>query len=76
METFCGFHDSVLRTLSYVSGNEKDEEGCLILDNVRQVSMIFDSQWSNSIEIIFEGVLALNLRPASDNYTSEFTSSS
>lgn len=74
MKTFGGFHDSVLRTLSYVSGHEKDEKGCLVLDNVRQVSMVFDSQWSNSIEIIFEGVLALNLRPAKDNYSSELFS--
>lgn len=74
MKTFGGFHYSVLRTLSYVSGHGKDEKGSFVLDNVRQVSMIFDSQWSNSIEIIFEGVLALNLRPAKDNYTSELFS--
>lgn len=74
MKAFCGFHDSVLRTLSYISGHKKDENGFLILDNVRQISMVFDSQWSNSIEITFEAMLALNLRPAKDNYTSELFS--
>jgi len=28
----------------------------------------FDSQWCRSIEMGFEGVTALNLRPCHDNY--------
>lgn len=74
METFSGFHDSVLRTLNYVSGSKKVEQGMIVTDDIRQVSMIFDSDWSDSIEIVFEGVLALNLRPAKENYTSELFS--
>lgn len=74
MEIFHGFHDSVLRNLNYESGSGKDEKGNMSLYNLRQVSMIFDSLWSDSIEIVFEGVLALNLRPAKDNYTSELYS--
>jgi len=71
MGIFHGFHDSVLRNLNYVSGSGKDEKGNMHLENVRQVSMVFDSLWSNSIEILFEGVLVLNLRPAKDNYSDE-----
>lgn len=74
METFGEFHDSVLKTLNYISGSRKVEEGMIVIDSVRQVSMIFDSDWSDSIEIVFEGVLALNLRPAKDNYSSELFS--
>lgn len=74
METFGGFHDSVLRTLNYISGSQNVERGMIVTDDIRQVSMIFDSGWSDSIEIVFEGVLALNLRPAKDNYTSELFS--
>jgi hypothetical protein len=74
MEIFHGFHDSVLRNLNYESGSGKDAKGNMSLYNLRQVSMIFDSLWSNSIEFVFEGVLALNLRPAKDNYTSELYS--
>jgi len=74
MESFRGFHDSVLRELNYVSGSEKNEKGITATDYLRQVSMIFDSEWSDSIEIVFEGVLGLNLRPAKDNYTSELFS--
>lgn len=32
--------------------------------------MRFDSQWCDTIEMVFEGVTAFNLRPAGDNYTS------
>lgn len=74
MKTFGGFHDSVLRTLNYVSGSRKVDNGMIVDDSLRQVSMIFDSDWSDSIEIIFEGVLALNLRPAKDNYSSDLFS--
>lgn len=74
MKTFGGFHDSVLRSLNYISSSRKVERGMIVTDDIRQVSMIFDSDWSDSIEIVFEGVLSLNLRPARDNYTSELFS--
>jgi len=74
MQTFEGFHDSVLRTLNYISGSAKDGKGMSVQDYLRQVSMIFDSDWSECIEIVFEGVLALNLRPAKDNYCSDLFS--
>lgn len=70
MRAFGGFHDSVLRTLNYISGSRKVERGMIVTDDIRQVTMIFDSDWSRSIEIVFEGVLALNLRPAKDNFDS------
>ena len=74
MKIFHGFHDSVLRNLNYVSGAGKVENGIISSDNLRQVLMIFDSHWSDSIEIVFEGVLLLNLRPAKDNYLSDLYS--
>jgi hypothetical protein len=76
MEIFSGFHDSVLKTLNYVSGSKKVEQGMIVTDNIRQVTMIFDSDWAKSIEIVYEGVLALNLRPAKDNYLSDLFSAS
>lgn len=74
MKTFNIFHDSLLRNLNYVSGSGKGEKGINVTDNIRQISMIFDSLWSNSIEIVFEGLLVLNLRPAQDNYCSDLFS--
>lgn len=74
MEIFHGFHDSVLRNLNYISGSGKRDKGIIVSDSIRQVSMIFDSLWSESIEIVFEGVLLLNLRPAQDKYSSDLSS--
>jgi hypothetical protein len=72
MSTFHEFHDAVLRTLNYVSGSGKANNGGMyVTDSIRQVSMIFDSDWSESIEMVFEGVLKLNLCPAKDNYCSD-----
>ena len=66
-----GFHDSVLQELNYTSGAYVDDENRMYCtDNVRQVTMRFDSQWCRSIEMVFEGVIGLNLRPSSDNATS------
>ena len=64
------FHDSVLTGLSYVSGSYGDEGGLIATDDVRRVEMRFDCSWSPNIELVFEGVTALNLRPAGDNYDS------
>ena len=41
------------------------------VDDVRRVTMEFDCQWSPGVELVFEGVTALNLRPAEDNYMSD-----
>jgi hypothetical protein len=74
MTSFHDFHDSVLRTLNYISGSGKPEKGGIyVSDSLRQVSMIFDSDWSDSIEMVFEGVLKLNLCPAVDNYSSDLS---
>ena len=72
-----GFHDTVLKDLSYISSsyvNEKKSMYCI--NSIRQVTMRFDSQFCNAIEMVFEGVVALNLRPAPDNYTSEIFNAS
>ncbi|MCL2049742.1 MAG: hypothetical protein FWG87_13565 [Defluviitaleaceae bacterium] len=66
-----GFHDSVLKELNYVSGSYVDAENQMYdSDNVRQLILRFDSQWCRSIELVFDGVISLNLRPFLDNETS------
>lgn len=59
------FHDTVLVSLNYISGSKKDSGGMLVSDQVRQITMLFHCDWTPSIEIVFEGVQALNLRPNS-----------
>ena len=59
------FHDTVIVSLNYISGSKKDSGGMLASDQVRQITMLFHCDWTPSIEIVFEGVQALNLRPNS-----------
>jgi hypothetical protein len=84
------FHDSVLTQMSYVSGAGASEGGgprnagkaglpsggIKPTDDVRRVTMCFDSLWGWSLEAVFEGVVSLNLRPAPDNYSSEISEAS
>jgi lipopolysaccharide assembly outer membrane protein LptD (OstA) len=68
LEQTNGFHDSVLKEMNYVSGSHVDNKNHMHCnDSVRQVTMWFDSQWCRSIELVFEGVVSLNLRPFSNN---------
>ena len=72
-----GFHDSVLKDLNYVSGAYVDKDKNMHPHgNLRKVTMHIESQWCQSIELIFEGVTALNLRPAGDNYSSDISQAS
>lgn len=65
---FYDFHDSCLTSLQYISGSKVLEDRSMIpFDGIRQVTMSFESQCCNPIELVFEGVLAMNLRPARDN---------
>lgn len=61
MDLFACFHDSEIRELIYKEENETKELKVTI-DN---------SGWYGIIEMCFEGLIALNLRPPAENYTSE-----
>lgn len=72
MNQTAGFHDSIIKTINYVSGGyveiNKSMQAC---DSLRKATFIIDSQISDSIEIVFEGITALNIRPAADNCSAE-----
>lgn len=70
-EQVSGFHDSVINKLNYVSGSYVNNDRSMHpFDNLRQVTILVESQWCQPIEMVFEGVTALNLRPSGDNYDS------
>lgn len=61
MKLFVGFHDSVLNKLVYEEDNQ-----------ARQVTAVFDnSGWYGIVELCFEGLIAMNLRPAQENLSRE-----
>ena len=75
MKSAYGFHDSCLKSLDYISGSEVFEDKSMRpVDCIRTLRMIIDSQCCDSIELVFEGLIGLNLRPASDNYSSDIFS--
>ena len=58
------FHDSVLAGLHYVSGSRLHPDGSLtVSDSIRRVTMEFHSQWCPPLELVFEAVKGLDLRP-------------
>jgi hypothetical protein len=72
MEQTSGFHDSVLKELSYISGAYVNSNRSMHpIDNIRKINITIVSQICQQIEMVFEGVTALNLRPAGDNKTSD-----
>lgn len=77
MDEAAGFHDTILKSLHYVSGGYVSTDRSMHpFDDERRVTMVFESQITNPVEIVFEGVTALNLRPADDHYTSNVLAAS
>ena len=68
MKQTCCFHDSIIKEVNYVSGSFVDSDKIMNVTNLRKVVIRVDSQQCSNIEMIFEGVTALNLRPPLDNY--------
>lgn len=62
MELFCGFHDADIRKITY-----EETDFC---PNVAAVYAVFESSWYGKVELCFEGVEELRLRPAGEAYTS------
>ncbi|KPU43498.1 hypothetical protein OXPF_29390 [Oxobacter pfennigii] len=68
-------HDSVLKFAGYISGAYVDKDRNMHpVSDIRQVTMSFDSQCCDSIEMVFEGVTAFNLRPSKDNHSADIFS--
>ena len=76
MKSAYGFHDSCLEKLEYTSGAYVLEDKSMRpTDDIRSLKMMIGSQWCDPIELVFEGLIGLNLRPAGDNYDSIIFSS-
>lgn len=77
MKAILGFHDSMLESLNYISGSKALDSGLLhVFNDVRQVSMIFYNDWGENIEVVFEGILTLHLKPNTEDCDSIIFSAS
>lgn len=64
LKAFAGFHDSTLDKIQYVEDYSE-----------RNLTITFDnSGWYGVAELCFEGLIAMNLRPAQENYSREIFS--
>lgn len=74
MNTMCGFHDSCLKEMKYISGAYVNEElSMLPVNNKRVLSVIIQRQFENpsAVELQFVGLKYLKLFPKDENYTCE-----
>ena len=74
MSVFGGFHDACLKELRYISGQYVSEDLSMHpINSLRNVYVIFQRQWENPsvIEMLFEGLECLVIRPVSEDYTSD-----
>lgn len=64
LKLFAGFHDSTFDKMQYVEDYGE-----------RRLTVTFDnSSWYGVVELCFEGLIAMNLRPAQENYSREIFS--
>lgn len=69
MEIFSGFHDSVIQEIHYISGDYVDEDGMhLTIACDKSVQVLFDSDWSDRVEVIFDAVRILQIASPGENY--------
>lgn len=72
MEEVCGFHDSIIKEIHYISGAFVNiDKSMMPIEDKRSVLIQVQSQQCRNFEMAFQGVTALNLRPAADNYTGD-----
>ena len=72
MNEYKGFHDSVIKEITYVSGDYVDNNGmCLSSSGSKKIKVIFNSDWAKEIEIILLSPRICHIAPCEENYTAE-----
>ncbi len=72
MNEYKGFHDSVIKEISYISGDYVDNAGmCLSTIGSKKIKVIFNSDWAKEIEIILLSPRVCHIAPGDENYTSD-----
>lgn len=79
MELYSGFHDSVIKEMSYISGEYYDAEQKTMYLNLagsKQVKVVFNSDWAEELEIILLAPRIIHLVPGEENYFSNLMDAS
>lgn len=69
MEQFCGFQDSVLKELSYITGDYVSQDGGMHFCEAgnKQIKLVFESQWARGIEVVLLAPRHVQLVPPKEN---------
>ena len=73
MEIYGGFHDSVIKEVSYISGESYDAAQKVMYLNTagaKQVKIVFNSDWAEELEMILLAPRIIHLVPGEENYLS------
>lgn len=70
MEQFCGFHDSVLKEIIYITGDYVAEDKNMHLSEsvAKQIRLVFESQCTRGIEMILLAPRFVQLVPPPESY--------
>ena len=79
MSLYSGFHDSVIKEISYISGEYYDAKQKVMHLNIagsKQVKVIFNSDWAEELEIVLLAPRIIHFLPGEENYFSSLMEAS
>ena len=70
MKQFYGFHDSIIKELSYFTGDYISQDGSMHLSRSgeKQIKLVFESQFGGKIELVMLAPKFVQLIPPAENY--------
>ena len=71
MIEYSGFHDAILKEMSYISGEYVDNDGMQLnpIGN-KEIKLVYNSDWAEEIEIILLSPRICHILPGDENYMS------
>lgn len=68
MEEYGGFHDSILKEMSYISGEYVDDKGMRLNEiGNKQIKLIYNSDWAEEIEMVLLSPRICHVIPGEEN---------
>lgn len=68
MKQFAGFHDSVLKEFSYLTGDYVSQDGTMYLTEDKQIKLVFNSDLAKELEMVLLAPRFVQLVPPCESY--------
>ncbi len=77
MKEYAGFHDAILKEMSYSSGEYVDKDGMRLnpIGN-KQIRLVYNSDWAEEIELVLLSPRICHIVPGEENYMSVLSDAS